>query len=134
MPYQLLGSRTLAGSNDSQKINPYLPGTGWVVQFTPQILATSLTQFEVYQISLDGPVGFGVLVTINNQPWNFVAQGWQNWWDPSQPMILRQTDEVDFLYQAPFTSGPYNKSTNVAATVTLWLRQDLGLGVNPGGQ
>ena len=128
MPYQLLGSRTETGEIDLQGINPFNPGTGWNVVFTPDILATNLTQFEIYQISLDGPVGFGVQVTINGNPWNFVNQGWKNSYDPSQPMILRQTDELAFLFQAPFTAPPYDQAVNIQPAVTIWLRYDLALG------
>lgn len=128
MAYMLLGSRTETGVIDQQQINPFNPGTGWDVLFTPAVLATNLTQFEVYQISVDGPVGFGLVVQINGQLWNSVNQGWKNSWDPSQPMILRQTDEIDFLFQAPFTPPPYDQVSNIQPVVTLWLRYDLTLG------
>jgi hypothetical protein len=122
--YQDLGPRTELGVSDqSHQINPYLLGTGWDVIFDASSLFSNLSGLEIYQISLDGPVGSSVLVTRNNQPWNFVAQGWSNYYDPQQPLPLGQTDTIAFLWNFPFVAGPYNKTSNVQPTVTIWVRQ-----------
>jgi len=137
MPYQKLGSITLVGQSDSlYQINPFLLGTGWDVvvnQSTARQSAVCLSGqwpflngFECYQIYLDGPVGSTVQVFINRQPWNPVLQGWNNYNDPTQPMLLDNGDEVEFCWSFAFTSPPYTASlgSNVRPTVTMWLRQE----------
>lgn len=127
MPYVGLGRRTQNGVSDATvQGNPFLLGTGWDVLFTPDVLATNLTTFEVYQISLDGPVGSSVQVAIDGAPWNHVNQGWLNSWDPAQPMLLNNGNTVQFFWTVPFASGPYNRTTNIRPTVTLWLRHETG--------
>lgn len=124
MAYQDLGSRTQLGVSDATfQINPFLLGTGWDVIFDPTVWASNLTGMEIYQISLDGPVGSSVWMLRNGQPWNFVAQGWLNYYDPIQPMPLGQTDTVQFCWNVAFTSPPYNRNTNIQPTVTCWIRQ-----------
>ena len=123
MTTQDLGPRTQLGVSDaSLQINPYLRGTGWDVVFDPTVWATNLTGLEVYHISLDGPVGSSVKVTRNNQPWDFVLQGWANGWDPSEPMPFGQTDTVAFLWNTAFAAAPYSYPANVQPTVTCWIR------------
>lgn len=128
MSYQELGPRTKLGVSDAPyQINPFLLGTGWDVIFTAADLATNLSHVQIYQISLDGPVGASVWMMRNQQKWNLVAQGWQNYNDPQQPIPLGQTDEVEFCWSFPFAAGPYTPSggANVQPTVTLWLRQEI---------
>lgn len=128
-----LGPLTILGQSDSfYQINPFRLGSGWdvVCSASTAKLSGSLgawpsqTTFEVYQISIDAPVGSSVLVMRNRTPWNFVQQGWQNWWDPQQPLPLRNGDELQFCWNAAFAAGPYTPSggSNVRATVTLWMR------------
>jgi len=109
-------------SDAQAQVNPFLLGTGWDVIFTPVAWATDLTNFEVYQISLDGPIGSSVWMLINRQPWNYVGQGWLNYNDPIQPVQLRQTDEVEFCWNVAAVNGPYNRTSNILPTVTCWLR------------
>src|SRR5215470_6715469 len=124
--YQELGSRTQTGVSDATaQINPYLPGTGWDVIFTPQAWATNVTDLEIYQISLDGPVGSSFLMMINRQPWNYVGQGWLNYDDPIQPVLIRQQDELAFCWNQPATAPPYDHVSNILPTVTVWLRAEL---------
>lgn len=106
--------------------NPFLLGTGWDVIFTAADLNSSnLTHMEIYQIALDGPVGSSVWMYRNNRKWNFVAQGWQNFNDPQQPLPLGQTDEISFYWNFAFTNPPYNRTNNIQPEVTLWLRQEI---------
>ena len=132
MPYRGLGHPTSTGIQDGTgtaagNFNPYLPGTGWDVIFTPDDFVTNLTQYEVYQISLDGPIGSSVLICIDHAPWNYVAQGWANSYDPQQPMLLNNGNELEFYWNFPATTPPYDKVTNVLPVVTLWLRADAAL-------
>lgn len=124
MAKRLIGHRTQFGVIDTTGVNPYLPGTGWDVLFTPDVLGSALTEIEVFHISLDGPVGSSAAVLIDNQIWDFVNQGWSNGWDPSQPLLLGQTMTVAFCWNVARTAGPYNRTTNIQPVVTLWLRHE----------
>jgi hypothetical protein len=136
MAYKRLGSIRMLGQSDSfYQQSPFLNGTGWDVIVNASTAKQSavcisgtwplLTAFECYQIHLDGPVGSSVMVAINNQPWNFVLQGWQNWDDPQQPMLLSSGDEIEFYWTVAATSPPYTMSGggNVQPVVTMWLRE-----------
>jgi len=117
-----LGFRTKLGVTDSTGINPYLPGSGWDVIFTPDSLP-QLTWFEVYHIALDGPIGSSAAVLLDNQPWDYINQGWANGWDPSQPMLVTNGLTVAFCWNVAATAGPFNRTTNIQAQATLWLRE-----------
>ena len=127
--------RVLGQSDALYTFNPFGNGTNWDVIINASTARQSgvcisgqwplVTAFECYQISLDGPVGSSVQVSINLQPWNFVLQGWQNWDDPQQPMLLSTEDEIEFFWTVPATSPPYTMTggNNVQPVVTLWLRE-----------
>jgi len=136
MAYKRLGVIRMLGQSDSlYTVNPILNGTGWDVIVSASTAKQSrvcvsgqwplLTSFECYQIHLDGPVGSSVSILINRQPWNFVLQGWQNWWDPQQPMLLATEDEIQFCWNVAATNPPYTASggSNVQPEVTMWLRE-----------
>ena len=121
-----LGWRTQLGQQDSAVtglINPYLPGTGWVVIFAPEDLDVADTEFECYHIALDGPVGSTAVVLIDGHQWDYVNQAWSNGWDPAEPMLIRSGQTVQLCWNRAFTAAPYNRTTNVQPTVTLWLRR-----------
>jgi hypothetical protein len=115
-------------SDATAQLNPFLLGTGWDVIFAGSAWITNITDFEIYQISLDGPLGSSVRMMINRQMWNYVQQGWLNYCDPIQPIQIRQTDEVEFCWNFAATAPPYNTTSNILPTVTLWLRTE-----KPGG-
>jgi len=125
MPKRTLGHPTASGVQDTTGINPYLPGTGWDVLFTPDVIGSQLTEIEVYHIGLDGPVGSTATVLIDGFLWDVVNQGWSNGWDPSQPMLLGQTNTVAFCWNVPRTAPPYNRTTNIRPIVTMWLRHEI---------
>lgn len=125
-----LGYRTTTGVKDGAngtQVNPYLPGTGWDVLVTPDIFNTKETEFEVYQIALDGPVGSSLLVAVDGHPFNYVNQGWSNSYDPSQPLLLNAGNTLQFCWNFAFASGPYNKTSNILPTVTVYLRRVQGV-------
>jgi hypothetical protein len=141
LDYQLLGPVRVLGQPDSAagySFNPFLPNTGWDVLINastvaqPGVCVTGQwprqEQFEVYQVSLDGPVGSSVMVMFNRQPWNFVIQGWQNYDDVNQPWPVRKGDDIQFAWTFAATAGPYTVSggANVQPAVTLWLRAPAG--------
>jgi hypothetical protein len=122
-----LGDRKKTGVQDNAPntgVNPFLPGTGWDVIFTPSDLAFTEAEAEVYHIYLDGPVGSSVAVLVDGHEWDFVSQGWQNGWDPQQPLLVKYGQSLQFCWSAAFAAGPYDKTgtSNVQPVVRLWLR------------
>ena len=131
MAYQDLGpTQAILGIKDGtvdSPFNPFLPGTGWVALVQPQDLHTNETDFECYHVAVNAPVGSSFAWYRDNGQWGWVNQGWFNEWDPSQPLPLHQTSMVKFAWNTAFTAGPYNLTTNVRPTVTLWLRKEIPL-------
>lgn len=120
-----LGNRIARGVQDSTMtglINPYLPGTGWVVIFTPDDLPME-TEFEVYQIALDGPIGSSAVVMLDGNEHSYVQTAWANTASDDPPMLVRFGQSIQFCWNFPFTSGPYNRTTNIQPRVTIWLRK-----------
>lgn len=124
MPRRLIGHRTAYGAIDSQNVNPYLPGSGWVVTFDSGILASNLAELEVYHIAINGPIGSSASVLIDGFQWDYVAQAWLNGWDPSQPILLQQANSLAIAWNVAFAAGPYNQTTNIQPVATLWLRHE----------
>lgn len=124
MAKRLIGYRTAFGVQDTTGVNPYLPLTGWDVLFTPDVIASNLTEFEVFHIGLDGPVGSSAAILIDSHQWDFVSQGWSNGWDPSQPMLVWQSATIAVCWNVARTAPPYNKTTNIQPVVTLWMRYE----------
>lgn len=120
-----LGHRFAVGQVDAQNINPYLPGTGWVVTFDSGQMGSNLTEIEVYHIAIDGPIGSSLAVLIDGAQWDYVAQGWANGWDPSQPMLLWQGATLALAWNVAATAPPYNRTSNIQPVATLWLRHEV---------
>ena len=125
--YQEIGPRGpfLGVSDAVPQLNPFLLGTGWDVIITAPDIASNLTNLQIYQIALDGPVGSSVWMFRNRKKWNFISQGWLNYDDPQQPLPLGQTDELQFCWNFAATAGPYNRTNNIQPEVTLWIRQEI---------
>lgn len=119
--YRDLGpTQKLTGTHDTSGANPY--GTGmWSVIFAAADLGFRVGQAEMYQANIDGPIGSSFQVWRNLRQWSIVAQGWANSDDPTQPMLLRNGDQVAFYW---------NSSAAPAPTATLWLRYDTELPEN----
>lgn len=100
---------------DTTGLNP----GNWTVAFTPAILDTNVSQFEVYKMIVTCPkpvlVTFNVYVDIAQ--WDTGVYGNQNSWDPSEPLILRPGQTLNFCYSNPDTDG-------YPPVVTVWLRYD----------
>jgi hypothetical protein len=104
-------------------INPYLPGTGWVVQFTPTDLAVTETEFEAHQIALDGPIGSSAVVMLDGHEHSYVQTAWANTASDEPSMLIRYGQTVQFCWNVAFTSPPYDRTANIRPRVTLWLRR-----------
>jgi hypothetical protein len=120
-----LGIRIQLGQQDGPltgNINPYLPGTGWVVVFTPDELPTE-TEFEVYQIALDGPIGSSAVVMLDGNEHSYLQTAWANTASDEPAMLVRFGQPIQFCWNFAFTAPPYNRTTNIRPRVTLWLRR-----------
>lgn len=125
--YRDLGpTQQLVATPDNTGRNP----NGWTIEATQADFASYVAQAEIYQISIDGPIGSSVTVYRGTRRWNVVAQGWANSWDPVQPLYIRPGDSI-FLF---WNMGPGNTPTPSAV---FWLRYDTELPENkdwqPGG-
>jgi len=98
----------------------------WTIVFDPQTLNCKVAQAEVHQITIDGPIGSGMSLWRNQQPWNQVVQGWANNYDPTNPLYIRPGDSLFFFWHA--AAGIWLP----APTATCWLRYDLDLPGNQG--
>jgi hypothetical protein len=115
--YRDLGpSQQVTGTPDTTHRNP----GNWTVVLDPQAINCKVAQAEIYQISIDGPVGSSFTVYRNTVRWNTVLQGWSNSWDPSNPLYVRPGDTLFFFWSAPVSQSP-------APTVVLWMRYDRDL-------
>lgn len=114
MSYIGLGSRgPNTGASDSTGLN-----TGnFTNAFTPAILATNVPYFEIYHMIVTNvPVGANAQIVVNNKPWGFTYPLFGSEWDPSQPLLMNPTDEIDFLWNVLASGTP--------PLVTVWLRYD----------
>lgn len=113
MAYVRLGPRPKIAAPDNTGNN----AGNFTTVYAPVDLAAKASYFEVYQIGLSGTAGTNFTVYINTQLWNAVPTGFQNSYDPSQPMILEPGDYVYFYWALAVTG-------NTAPTTTMWLRAD----------
>jgi hypothetical protein len=117
MPYQTLGSRAASGAADTTGQN-----TGnWTIQFTPKILAITVTEFEVYKMVVTGSAPSATFnVYVDNQQWDTAVYGTNNSWDPQQPLIVRYGQTINFYYSSASSDGNQPKAT-------IWLRHEVSL-------
>jgi hypothetical protein len=121
-----LGSRVASQQNglvaaDNTGNNP----GNWTVTFSPKDINVNVPYFEIHKIVIDGLIGSSFTVYIDQNLWDHVAQGWQNSWDPKNPMLLIPGRYLYFYWSDPATDGH-------PPTVTLWLRYDPGIPSNMG--
>jgi hypothetical protein len=100
-----------------------IAANNWTLTADPQALNCRVALAEVYQITVDGPVGFGFDLYRNARLWNRVAQGWQNNYDPQQPLWIRPGDSLFFYWRAASSLLP-------APTAVIWLKYDIDLPEN----
>jgi hypothetical protein len=107
-----LGSRVATGRLDSTNINPYGNGL-WRVVFDQRVLAIATNAIEVYHISLTGPAGSTLQMFIDRTFYDTTPRGDLNSYDPTNPLILRGGQELNFFWNSSATPVP---------SVTIWIR------------
>ena len=121
--YRDLGpTRLLTATIDKTNRNP----GNWTIVADPQILNCKVSQAEVHQIVIDGPIGSAMELWRNQQKFNHVAQGWANNYDPVNPLYVRPGDSLFMFWLASAAVW------QPAPTATIWLRYDLDLPGNQG--
>lgn len=118
--YRDLGPTQMLTATPDQTGNN--PGN-WTLTATQRELGNLVAQAEVYQISIDGPVGSSFTLYRNTRRWNFVQQGWANTYDPLQPLFVRPGDTLFFYWKAQTSQTP-------VPTAVLYLRYDTELPEN----
>ena len=118
--YRDLGPTALLTATLDQTNNN--PGN-WTITVTPQILNCRVALAEIYQISIDGPIGSVMSLYRNTHVWNQVVQGWANNYDPTNPLYVRPGDSLFLYWHAPVIWKP-------TPTAKLWLRYDTELPEN----
>lgn len=121
--YRDLGpSQMLTATPDQTHLNP----GNWTIEATTANLNFRVAQAEIYQISIDGPIGSSFTVYRGTRRWNVVAQGWANSWDAVNPLYVRPGDSIFLFWNAAVTLTP-------TPTAIFWLRYDTELPENKFG-
>ena len=118
--YRDLGATALITATPDMTGNN--PGN-WTLTADPPALKFRVAQAEVYQISIDGPIGSSFKVFRNTHLWNAVSQGWSNSWDPANPLYLRPGDSLFLYWNAAIGTTP-------VPSAKFWLRYDTELAEN----
>lgn len=98
------------------------PGN-WTLVADPQALNCKVAQAEIYQITINGPVGTTFKLLRGTRLWNDVIQGYNNVYDPVNPLYIRPSDTLFFYWRADVSRLP-------VPTATIWMRYDLALSAN----
>jgi len=120
MPYIGLGSRRVVAAADQTRLN-----TGNLTSaFTPAVIDINVPYYELYKIMVQNvPIGFAASVMINNKLFSYTMPVQGSEWDPSQPMLLNPTDELDLLWTIP-------TSNTTLPVCTAWFRFDYSIPAN----
>lgn len=116
-----LNSRQTTATADDTGLNP----GNWTNDFGTDLMP-SIAQYEIYHAVVTGaPAGATATITIGTRQISFTAPGFGGGseWDPAQPPIVMEGQEVYFLWNVAATGTP--------PVVTLWLRYDPAVPNNP---
>ena len=112
MAYITLGARgPVTGKPDTTGRNP----GNWTIQFTPDIIAVNVSQFEIYKMVVKGAQSTTFSVYVDLFQWDVGIYGTLNSWDPVQPLIMRPGQTLYFQYSDPV-------SDNNPPVATIWIR------------
>ena len=120
MSYVPLGARMVKATADTTGQNK----GKWTAAFTPSVfsISTQIPFFEVFHIVITGGAVGSATVTlfVDINEWDTTQIGWQNSWDPAQPLQLQQGQTLYFYFSDPTTD-------NTPPTVTVWTRYDTAI-------
>lgn len=111
MSYISLGSRPVTGSLDTTGLNP----GNLTCSFGPAIINVNVPYAEIYHMVVnDIPGGAQATIYLNYRFYGFCYPNVGSEWNPSQPIYLNPSDELDFCWNIA-TGSPM---------VTIYLRYD----------
>ena len=114
MAYVGLGSRRVVSSLDRTGLNP----GNYTAAFTPDVLVINVPYFELYKMIVENvPIGFSATCVIDNKKFSFTLPNQGSEWDPSQPMLMIPSNELDLLWNIPVPNA-------TIPIVTAWFRFD----------
>ncbi len=120
MAYIGLGSRYVVATADQTTTNK----GNYTTSFTPAVININVPYFELYKMMVENvPIGFAASVVINGKLFSYTMPVTGSEWDPSQPMLLNPSDELDLLWTIPTTNA-------MAPICTAWFRFDPGISAN----
>lgn len=121
MGYLPLPQATVTAAPDSTGRN-----TGNLTsQFDQVVLNSHVAWYECYHMVVTSvPAGAQATIWIGSKQWGFTFPFSGSEWDPSQPMLLQDGQEVFFFWSVAAATVP-------APVVTMWLRYDPALPGNP---
>lgn len=109
-----LGPRgPVKGTPDTTSFN----SGNWTIVLDPSVfnVSSQIQYFEIYKMIVHGAAGTTFDVRVDINLWDTAVYGFQNSWDPIQPLKIQQGQSLYFLYSDPV-------SDNNPPTVTVWLR------------
>lgn len=115
-----LGSRRVVSAPDLTGSNP----GNLTAAFTPAVININVPFFELYKMIVQNvPIGFSALCAIDNKQFSFTLPNQGSEWDPSQPMLMIPTNELDLFWNIP-------TSNTTLPVVTAWFRFDTDIPAN----
>jgi hypothetical protein len=110
----------VVASADQTNLNP----GNLTTAFTPAVININVPYFEIYKMMVENvPTGFAASVVINAKLFSFTLPLTGSEWDPSQPMLLNPSDELDLLWTIPVSNG-------MVPICTAWFRFDPAITAN----
>jgi hypothetical protein len=108
-----LGSRIARTAIDNTGRNPYGNGL-WVGTVDPVIWVYGTNPFEIYHISVRGPVGSTLEVWIDQTFYSATPRGDINEYDPTHPIQMNGGQTLYFFWNVGGATSPL---------VTVWARE-----------
>lgn len=120
MAYIGLGSRRVIAAADQTGLNP----GNFTTAFTPATTLINVPYFELYKMLVENvPLGFSATCVIDTKRFSFTLPAGGSEWDPSQPMLMIPSNELDLLWNIP-------TSNTTIPVVTAWFRFDASITAN----
>ncbi len=122
MTYVTLGGRKVAAAADTTGLN----SGNLTAAFTPQLIGVNITYYEIYHIVLATAVAGKTFtpapchIFIEGLPYTFTFPNGGTEWDPAQPMLMRNGQEIDFCFGLASSVTP-------VPVVTIYMRYDPAL-------
>lgn len=113
MAYIGIGSRAVTAAKDTTGLN----SGNWTSYFSVAVLASRVPHYEVYSLNVTGITQITtVVVYVNGQVRSTAKLIGNSEWDPAQPILLNDGDDLALTYNLTASGTP--------PAATAWLRYD----------